>query len=80
LDHHKAIEEEQSKNQEVHYEFEQKQDELKKLLNEYNKKKAAMNKSEFVKIIQVKATGLNKESQKVQKEFKKGEINRKEFQ
>jgi hypothetical protein len=48
-------------------------------LNEYNKKKADLNKAELVKIVQLKATGLNKESQKVQKEFKKSEISRKEF-
>ena len=33
------IDDETRKNQELHYEFETKQDELKSLLNEYNKKK-----------------------------------------
>jgi pyruvate/2-oxoglutarate dehydrogenase complex dihydrolipoamide dehydrogenase (E3) component len=76
---HDSIETELSKNQEVHYEFSEKQEELKKLLNEYNKKRANFDKQEIVKVVQAKASGLNKESAKIQKEFKKGEISNKDF-
>jgi hypothetical protein len=53
---------------------------LSRLLQEYNKKKASLSKGELVKVLQAKAIQINKDSQKCQKEFKKGEITKKDFQ
>lgn len=46
----------------MHYEFEQKQDELKELLNQYTQKRADINQAELVKVIHLNATQIGKES------------------
>ena len=68
------IDEQRSAAIELQNEFDQKQEELKALSEQYAAKKAEFSKQSMVKLMQQKCADLNKESQQIQKQFKRGEI------
>ena len=79
LQKEKSIAQLQTKNQELQYEFDEKQEELKKLFEAYNLKKQSLQKDAMRKLVNTKAIELNKESQLVLKDFKKKNLTTEQF-
>lgn len=68
-------------NQQLVEEFQSKQEELKKLVEQHKNRKQEANcgMSELIKTMNQKAKELNKECSQIQKKFKKGEITADEY-
>lgn len=66
-------------NNELHFEFEEKLEQLKDLYAQYQAKKAAVSRAAALKVVKENTQALNKESQQLQRQYKKAELNIDDF-
>ena len=79
IEKEKQISDMQTKNQELQYEFDEKQEQLKKLMEAYQQKKASVSKESMRKLVNAKSIELNKESHQILKDFKKKNLTTEQF-
>lgn len=72
--YHGELEEQKAENEELQSQYEEKAAELRSLLAQLEEKKAAYSKQALVKMVQMEAVKVNKESTQIQKQVKKGEL------